>query len=137
MKMYTRRILLSLVLGVIFALVDVFVVSWATGTAIWSANNPVCWAIFLSRFPIGFFVGLVGTVTEHPVFPVVHMRYLRGIGVGLLLSLGLGAISFSVFGTAWSVFFVILIAGAVYGLVIDWAATTFVGDGKQMIAYED
>lgn len=136
MNKYAKRVLLSLALGVVFALVDVAITGTMDAEA-WNISGPFFWYMFLSRAPIGFFVGLVGVVTVHPILPVIHMRYLRGIGVGVLLSLGLAASAFYDASTTWSTFFMIVGLGAVYGLLIDIIATKVVGDGKDMLAYEE
>lgn len=126
---------MALGLGIVFAFVDIYL----TGTMnpeVWDTSGPFFWYMFLSRAPIGFFVGLLGVVTQHPLLQFIHMRYLRGIGVGIILSLGLAASAFYDDGTTWGTFWMIVGMGALYGLIIDAVVTHLVGDGKRMLSYE-
>ncbi len=135
METYAKRVLLALGLGILFALIDITFVG-RQDASVWNIHEPFFWYVFLSRAPIGFFVGLVGVVTKHPILKFVHMRYLRGIGVGTLLSLGLAVSVFYESTSTWDTFWLVVLSGAFYGLAVDAITTWVFGDGKKLLVYE-
>ena len=47
------------------------------------------WAIITNRMVIGLAVGLAGAYTHHPIFGFSMPWYLRGLAMGLIVSLSL------------------------------------------------
>jgi hypothetical protein len=91
------------------------------------------WTIITNRFLIGLVVGLAWAYTTHPVLGFKMPPCVRGFCLGVFVSLTL-ATGYMVNASAtWTIFWATLIAGGVYGLVIDMLATKFGGEGKDMI----
>lgn len=98
----------------------------------WSWGNIMIWSTVTNRLAIGFAVGLAGFMTTHPLFGFKIPVFLRGIMIGILISLSMafGAIIGS---EETSVFWLILIAGAIIGMIIDLIVTKIAGQGKDLI----
>lgn len=88
------------------------------------------WTIVTNRFAIGLIVGFAGAYTTHPVFGFRLPPYLRGFCLGVFISLSLAAGAMITPTTTWTIFWATLIAGGIYGSVIDMIATKFGGEGK-------
>lgn len=72
----------------------------------------------------------------HPVFRFPIPAWFRGTVLGTFVSLPLaaGAMVAPAAGTdSWSLFWLTLVAGAVYGLIIDVVATKFGGQGAELL----
>jgi hypothetical protein len=91
------------------------------------------WTIITDRFLIGLVVGLAGVYTTHPVFGFKLPPCIRGFCLGVFVSLTLAAGYMMNADATWTIFWATLIAGGVYGLIIDMLATKFGGEGKDMI----
>ncbi len=108
----------------------------------YSAVPSFLWGLWLLYILLGFFIGLVGRVTEHPIFGFTTHWWLRGAVFGLLFHLllvllalaeveyvvSLPAFSFvtDIVGTSpyW-----LLVDGACVGIFMAWCATKIAGEG--------
>jgi hypothetical protein len=100
----------------------------------WSWSNPMMWSTIVNRFMIGFTVGLVGFVTVHPFFGFKIPVFARGFNTGALVSLplALGALMGESPEMATKSFWIVLIAGAMIGMIIDLVATRIAGQGEEL-----
>jgi hypothetical protein len=89
------------------------------------------WAIITNRLLLGVVIGFAWAFTHHPVcgFPIPW--YVRGVFAGVVVSLTL-AFSWLAANGVVSIFWYTLLAWAVYGLVIDFFATKFGWEGKEI-----
>lgn len=125
-----KRFLIALPLGIVAGLVCTFLASSST-PAIW--GTALMWTIIANRFVIGLVVGFAGAYTRHPVFCFPIPSYFRGFCLGVFVSLSLAAgVMMNPEGT-WTIFWAILVAGGVYGSIIDMLATKFGGEGKDLV----
>lgn len=126
-----KRMLVALGAGVGIALIDIWLSS-ATVPDAWDTSSPMFWYMFLNRVAIGFFVAIAGIVTIHPLLNF-KMYPIRGAFVGIWISLSLAASVFFDDAATWGVFWMIVLSGAIYGVVIDVLATKFAGQGKRLL----
>lgn len=130
-----KRMVLALGAGVGVALLDIWLSSASVPDA-WDLQGPMFWYMFLNRLSIGFFVAIAGVVTIHPLLGI-KMFPLRGAFIGVWISISMAAsIFFDATGT-WGIFWMIVLSGAVYGVVIDVIATKFAGQGKALLHPEN
>lgn len=122
-----KRFLIAAPLGIAFGFLCAYLASRSVTEAFWW--TPLMWTIVTDRFVLGVAVGMVGVFVRHPIFGFGMSPAFRGAIIGILMSLPLatgGMINPGPMG-AWTVFFYTLIAGAVYGSIIDVVATKFAG----------
>ncbi len=100
----------------------------------WSLSNPMMWSLIANRFAIGFTVGLAGFMTVHPLFGFKLPPLLRGIQIGIIISLSmaLGALMGPDTELARQAFWITLLFGAIIGAIIDLTATKFAGQGDTL-----
>jgi hypothetical protein len=82
---------------------------------------------------IGLVVGLAGAYVVHPVLGFPLPWFFRGFLLGVFTSLPLAAGAMITPSTTWMIFWATLITGGVYGLIIDFFATKFGGEGKSLL----
>jgi len=126
-----KRMMVALSGGVAVALLDIWMSSSMVPDA-WDVNGPMFWYMFLNRVSIGFFVAIAGVVTIHPLLKF-KMFPIRGAFVGIWISLSMAASIFFEPTALWSTFWMIVVSGAVYGILIDVAATKLAGQGKRLL----
>lgn len=131
-----KRFTIAMILGVFFGLLCVFLAAWHQ-PELASPTHPIFWTIMTDRILIGLVVALAGAFTVHPILGFPYRPWLRGSCMGVVVSLPLAAGSMSGPAThqisPWLIFFATLLAGAVYGGIIDWAATRFGGEGASLL----
>lgn len=98
------------------------------------------WAWYIT---LGAMVGLVGVITYHPVLKFQMPYWLRGIAMGAWMNFVLVLLlypqlvvlldGFSVGGVSFSNPFWFVVEGAILGLIMDWAATKYCGEGKDLV----
>jgi len=100
----------------------------------WNLSNPMMWSLIANRFAIGFTVGLAGFMTVHPIFKFRLPTILRGLQIGIIISLSLALGSFMGPNAdlAKQGFWVTLIFGGIIGMIIDLVATKFAGQGEEL-----
>jgi hypothetical protein len=123
-----KRFLIAVPLGIVAGLICVWLSSKTLPDIWWTA---MMWTILSNRILIGIVVWLAWAYTHHPILGFSIPWYFRGFIMGVLVSFSLafGAIAS---GSAVEIFWYTLIAGWVYGLVIDFFATKFGGEGKNI-----
>ena len=132
-----KRFIVAMTLGVLFGLLCVFLAAQHQ-PELGSPTNPIFWAILTDRILIGMVVALAGAFTVHPILGFSYRPWLRGACMGTVVSLPLAAGAMGGPETPqislWMIFAATLLAGAVYGAVIDWVATKVGGEGKVLLA---
>jgi hypothetical protein len=97
--------------------------------------TPLMWAIVFNRFLIGLFVYFAGAINYDAWLKCKWWSWLRGFIVGAIVSIdmAIGIFMSPTTGSydAVTVFWMTILAGAVYGLIIDLVATKVAGDGKK------
>jgi len=126
-----KRLSIALSAGLILALVDIWLASASVLGAL-DTSGPLFWYMLFNRLAIGFFVALVGVITIHPLFGF-NMYLIRGAFTGIWISLSMAISVFFDTQSTWTFFWLILISGGVYGIIIDALATKFAGHGKALL----
>jgi len=95
------------------------------------------WSLLFNRFLIGFVIFFVGFIKIHPLFEIRMYPALRGSLIGALVSLDIAIGIFITPATtgdisATTIFWMTIIVGAIYGLIIDITATKFSGEGEDL-----
>jgi hypothetical protein len=135
MPLMVKRMVVALGAGVGIALLDIWLSSSQDPDA-WDVNSPMFWYVFLNRTSIGFFVAIAGVVTIHPLLNF-KMFPIRGSFVGTWVSVSMAASVFFDPAATWGMFWMIVLSGAVYGVLIDVLATKFAGQGKKLLHPEN
>lgn len=95
------------------------------------------WIIIVNRMTIGLVVGIAGVFTRHPMFGFRTPPYLRGAVFGAVVSIGLAIGTFITPASGpysqTALFWMTILAGAVYGSIIDMIATKVGGEGKDLL----
>lgn len=135
-KPLVKRLLISSLLGIGFGLLCVYLAS-TKDPSMWDTSSPVFWSIVYNRFLIGFVIGIAGFMTKHPCFNFKVPAWLRGIKIGAMISLAMAINTLLAPGMEsselWKLFWLTILSGAIYGLIIDVVATKFGGQGKELI----
>ena len=135
-KPLLKRIILSTILGIASGFLCVYLAS-TNNPGIWDHNSPAVWSIIYNRFLIGVVIGLAGFMTKNPIFNFKIPAWLRGIKIGILVSVPMAINSLMIpnmeSSELWKIFWMTILAGAIYGLIIDVVASKFGGQGKELI----
>jgi hypothetical protein len=126
-----KRFLIALPLGIVAGVICTALAASSTPGIWWTA---LMWTIITNRVLIGLVVGFAWAYTTHPVFEFRIPPYIRGFCLGIFVSLTLASGYMMNADATWTIFCATLIAGWVYGLIIDILATKFGGEGKDMIS---
>jgi hypothetical protein len=129
-----RRFLVALPLGLAFGVLCALLAS-RNDPAIFDLRSPMFWTIVWNRFLIGIVVAFAGAYRRHPFFGFRCPPVLRGAILGTIVS---PALAFGILITpspdAVKYFWLTILVGAIYGVVIDLVATKFGGEGKNLLA---
>ncbi len=136
-KLFKRK-MVCIVLGIIFGFLCVWLAS-KESPDIW--GSPLMWSILFNRFLIGVVVFLAGAFTFHPIFKCRIYPWIRGLAIGALVSLDIAlGIFIAPMGMDEEkmkmVFWATIIAGALYGLIIDVIASKVAGEGQELLTCE-
>lgn len=129
-----KRFLIAMPLGIAFGFLCSYVASRGMAMAFWW--TPLMWSIVTDRMLIGLVIGFAGAFEYHPILGFRLYPCIRGTILGAFVSLPLaigGMISPSADISAWSIFTATMIAGAIYGCIIDLVATRFGGQGVKIV----
>jgi hypothetical protein len=131
-----KRKIVCVLLGIIFGFVCFGLAesNMKEGT-LW--NTPAMWEILYNRLLIGIVIYLAGAFTYHKIFKFRIYPWFRGSIIGAIVSIDLAIGSLITPNMdkshAWAIFGMTIIAGAIYGLIIDIVATKIGGEGKEII----
>lgn len=129
-----KRFLIAMPLGIAFGFLCAYLASGSAVGPFWW--TPMMWTIVTNRLLIGLVVGLAGAYTIHPILRFPLPPFLRGCCLGAITSLPLaiGVMIAPTPGTGvWTIFWLTILAGAVYGLIIDLVATRWGGQGAELL----
>lgn len=107
--MNTKRISISIVLGILFGAICVYGSAGNLPSGVPAA--PILATVFYNRVLLGLVIGIADGIEAHPV--------LRGAVLGAIVSIAIAIPS----GTAGGV--MLIAAGVVYGIITDFAATKY------------
>jgi len=132
-----KRKLICVVLGIVFGFLCFYLAEGGNGPeeSLWC--TPVMWGILFNRLLLGVMVFLAGFITFHKTFKFRLYPWLRGLIVGAFVSVDL-AIWYLMMpdidsSQKWAIFGMTIVAGAVYGLIIDVVATKLSAEGKDLL----
>jgi len=134
-----KRFAISITLGILFGFFCAFS-AWK-GNPELSGNPENCffksaitWCIVVNRFLIGLMIAFAGAFTHHPIFGFKCFPAVRGAILGILVSL-VNAIGILTVPSEkmWMGFWLTIIFGAIYGMIIDIVASKFGGEGKVLL----
>ncbi|CAK0756892.1 conserved membrane hypothetical protein [Gammaproteobacteria bacterium] len=135
-KLATKRFLIAIGLGGLFGLLCVSLAAYHQ-PEIANLFNPLFWTIFSDRVLIGIMVAGAGVFTVDPLLGWHYLPCLRGSWIGILVSVPLAAGSMTSPPPSnmshWMIFGITLLAGAIYGAIIDVTTTRIAGQGKILI----
>jgi len=115
------RFLIALPLGIVAGVVCTWFAS-SQDPQIW--GTPLMWNIITSRLVLGLVIGLGGAFTRHPILGFPIPWYIRGCILGGVASIPLAS-GVMIGASDWSVFWVTILMGIIYGVIIDFFATKF------------
>lgn len=130
-----RRFAIAVPLGILFG----FLCAYGASSDMW-ANfwwSAMMWFIVASRFLTGFVIWCVGVYTVHPIFGFTLNPFIRWAWLWMITSL-----PFAVWTQIWSsqwptptlwVFFGVIIAWMIIGMIIDFCATKWWGQGAELL----
>ncbi|MCF8303315.1 MAG: hypothetical protein K9I94_08600 [Bacteroidales bacterium] len=107
--MKTQRTVIALILGVIFGTFCAWTSSKAPEVDL---STPVLVGLGFNRVILGLVIAMADRIKWHSI--------LRGAVLGIIVSLEVG---FSALSNGWEGFFMLVGAGLVYGIIIDFVAT--------------
>jgi len=128
-----KRKLVSFTLAIGFGFLCAYFASTSmTGQAFWW--TPTMWGIVFNRFLIGLVIFFAGSWTYARVINIPIRWWYRGPIFGALVSIDLAIWNFYALLPAdkimW-IFWMTILMGAIYGFIIDFAATKIGGEGKK------
>jgi len=133
-----KRKIVCVILGIAFGFLCSFL-AWKSSPDLQNDPNywwsPMMWAIVYNRFLIGVVILFAGAFTVHPFFKWLKFApWFRGTILGAVVSVDM-AIGSLISGTPDSckIFWMTILAGAIYGLIIDVVATKIAGEGKDLL----
>lgn len=131
-KNIVKRKTISVFLGLVFGLLCVFLASMGQ-ESIW--GSILMWMIIVNRVIIGAMVFLAGFIKFHPICGIRMYPLFRGFVIGAFVSLdlALGVFMEKVDGESQKIFWMTIIAGGVYGAIIDFIATKFSAEGEDLL----
>jgi hypothetical protein len=98
--------------------------------------TPAMWGIVINRTLIGFFILLAGVFNYNALLKIKYWAWLRGAVIGTIVSFDLAVWNLMIPDMAasevWFIFWMTILFGAIYGLIIDQVATWLFGDGKKL-----
>lgn len=133
-----NRVIIAKVIGFVAGLLCVFIMPMMGSTL----GIHFSIGIVLFMILMGALVGFMGIVDRHPIFKFKMPFWLRGIVVGAFMYLILILLSYDQIAVMlsqmdfmgmefkspyWS-----LIDGAILGLIMEWAATKYAGEGSNL-----
>lgn len=131
-----KRFIVALSLGALSGFLCIYLAS-RHQPELASFSSPIFWTIVTDRILIGMVIGFAGAFTVHPLFGFAFRPWLRGACLGAMVSLPVAAGSMASPAAGpvspWMIFFATLVAGAVYGAIIDWVATRVGGEGVSLL----
>lgn len=131
-----KRFVVAITLGALSGLLCVYLAS-RHQPDLASLTHPIFWTILTDRILIGVVIAFAGAFTLHPILGFAYRPWLRGACLGVVVSIPVAAGSMG--GPApgplspWAIFLATLLAGAVYGAIIDWVATQVGGEGVSLL----
>lgn len=129
-----KRAVIAFPLGLGFGVLCAYLASRSDPT-IFNLNSPMFWVIVLNRFTIGFTVFFAGWMTRHPLLKFPTPAWLRGFCIGAIVSLVL-AFGYLIAPSpdGMKIFWLTVLVGGFYGLVIDVIASRCGAQGKDLVA---
>jgi hypothetical protein len=134
-----RRHITCVFLGIGFGFLCAYLASKGSSEMLGDSNfwgSALMWNIVFNRFLSGVMISLVGVFTIHPFFGFRLFPWLRGFFIGGFVSLdiAIGSLMSPVSSEmAFQIFWMTILAGAIYGMIIDVTATKIGGEGEKLL----
>lgn len=129
-----KRFTIAVPLWIVFGFLCAYWASQNMWPNFW--GSAMMWFIVTSRFVTGFVIGCVWVYTTHPILWFKLNAIKRGAWIWAITSLPMATSSQMWNGIttpSWGVFFGIIIAGMIIGMIIDFCATKWGGQGKDLL----
>lgn len=129
-----RRFFISGSLGILFGFVCAYFASGNMWTEFWW--SALMWTIVTNRMVLGMFVWCAWAYKRHPIFWFKLNTFIRWwtIGAFTSLPLAIGSMITPIEGmSSWSLFWATMMAGVIYGMIIDFCATKWGWEGKKLL----
>lgn len=133
-NIFRLRLVVCLALGLVFWLLCTYLAS-SNNPGIW--GTPLMWTLIANRVTIGFVIAIIGVFTHHPCFGFRLYPILRGalwwaiisvqLAIGIYMTPNMPASQQAL------LFWMTILVGAVYGLIIDLVATKLSSEGKKLL----
>ena len=131
-----KRKTIALLFGILFGVLCAWLAS-KTNPAAFDIKEPLFWAIVYNRVLLAIFVVIFGAFTVHPIFKFRLHPIWRGAMAGAIVSLAMSINTLMSPDIAeleiTKIFWGTIIAGSIFGAIIDGLATKFGGEGKELI----
>ena len=130
-----QRKMICMSLAILFGLLCVYLANKGSEQIVW--GTPLMWAILYNRLLIGLFITVIGAFNWHGVLGFRYSPWLRGLMIGMVVSLDM-AIGIFInpdipVDQIKMIFWSTIIAGGIYGMIIDIVATRVTGEGKELL----
>ncbi len=137
MNNFTKRLLVGMLLGAIVGLIAAYAAATHGIAGAFDFWDATFWSIMFNRMSLGVVVAMFGVFTVHPLCTSLKIGpVLRGLDGGSWISLLLATSLLASGAVGWGLFWVVLIVGALVGVVIDLILTKLYGQGKQLLDYQ-
>jgi len=142
-KMYSlpmvKRKMVCTVMGIGFGFICAYLASKGSPEIPADPNfwgSALMWSIVFNRFLIGMFIFIAGAFAIHP-FGFRLYPWFRGLMMGAFVSIGvaIGVYMSPVVPADMmcKIFWMTIISGGIYGMIIDVVATKIAGDGEKLL----
>lgn len=127
--------MVCIALALLFGLLCVYFANSGSEESIW--GTPLMWTLIYNRLLIGLFITIIGVFNWHGVFKFRYHPWFRGMMVGVIVSLDIAIGTFMAPDMTPEemkmIFWATIVAGGVYGMIIDLVATKVAGEGKELL----
>lgn len=132
-----KRKLISIVLGTAFGFLSAYML-WANIPALQAGydfwGSSLMWNFVFNGFLIWLVVFITWVFTIHPILKFRFYPELRGAIMGGIVSIDIALFAINLgLPAAGKVGAVIILAGISYGIIIDFVATAFGWEGKELL----
>ncbi|MDD3066760.1 MAG: hypothetical protein PHO48_02935 [Candidatus Gracilibacteria bacterium] len=130
-----KRAAIAFPLGLGFGVLCAYLASRGNPSFAFDLKSPALWIIVANRFMIGFTIFFAGWMTKHPLLKFPTPPWLRGFCIGGIVSIPLALeLLVNPIPDAMKYFWLTVLVGGFYGLVIDVIASRCGAQGKDLVA---
>nr|MDD3720475.1 hypothetical protein [Candidatus Gracilibacteria bacterium] len=131
-----KRVALGKAIGLVFGGIAFFVIPYIFN----NSDLFLRFGVWLWYITLGAFVGIFGVMNNHPFFKMDFPFWVRGIALGGWMNFILALFIYNNLVTLMqnTVFegyspFCLIFEGMLFGLIVDYFATKYFGEGKELV----